>query len=224
MSFSAATSFAQTILSYFSPTKSPYYSVIAFGVTASIFSADITTNWLIIYIPITLLLLYSTLLSLFDRPDFDEKEYNDQIKFARAFSLSAAILCLVYTGLTVLPDTETNENHWYFWAAYVACLVQLVLFCFYTFVYANLQTRPVNQNFVQLALITSTFLIGLTYTNNAYASAIEYDDVEMMDHYLVIFLCLYVFWLLTAFVWFNHLRKTIVFKVLIPQDASRKNS
>lgn len=217
MSISAATTFAQTVLTYFSPTKSPYYSVIAFATTALVMSASIASNWFIVYLPIVILLAYSTFLSVFDKPIFEEKEYDDQIKFSRAFSLSAAVLCLVLTALIIEPDEETNINPWNFWVGYAASLIQLIIFSIYAYVYANLQTKQVSRNFVQLALITSTYLIGLSYTNFSYNDA--RIDSTASNHFYYLFLTLIFFWLSTILVWLNHLRKSVEFRVLIPEDS-----
>ena len=214
MSVTAAMSFAQTVLSYFSPTKSPYYSVIAFGTVSLILTEEISDkNWSIIFFPIIILLLYSTVLSIFDKPNFDNQEYDDQIKFSRAFSLSVAVSCMVYTGLSIEPDEFGNP--WYFWVAYAACIVQLSIFSFYAYVYANLKTKPVNRNFVQLALITSTYLIGFAYANT---------NINESYHFFYICISLFLFWSLTILVWLDHLRKSIVFKILVPVDTVRSNS
>lgn len=221
MNISAATSFAQTVLAYFSPTKSPYYSVIAFATTALAMSAPISMNWEIIFFPIVMLLFYCNYLSIFDRPDFEEKEYDDQIKFSRAFSLSSAVLCLVFVGLKIEPDKEALVNNWHFWVGYLTCISQVSLFCIYAYVYANLQTKPVSRNFVQLALITSTYLIGLTYANIAYDNASPDSETRLHFLYLLITLCL--LWLSTMLVWLIHLKKSIVFKFITPEDAKSKN-
>lgn len=219
MSVAAAMSFAQTVLSYFSPTKSPYYSVIAFGTSALILSAPINQNWGIIYFPIAILLFYSTLLSIFDKPNFDEKEYDDQIKFSRAFSLSAAVLCLVFTGIKIKNADGELGNQWYFWLAYAACMTQLCIFSFYIYVYANLKTKPVSRNFVQLALITSTYLIGLVYSNISYHGDRGENGSHLANHFLYITISLSAFWFVTILVWLDHLKKSLIFKVLVPEDA-----
>lgn len=217
MSISAATSFAQTVFSYFSPTKSPYYSVIAFATTSLVISAPISYNWFIVYFPIVLLLAYSTLLSVFDQPVFEEKEYDDQIKFSRAFSLSTAVICLVFMALEIESNVEDKSNSWNFWVGYFACLIQLIIFAFYAYVYANLQAKPIYRNFVQLALITSTYLIGLTYANTLYA---EVDiDSESYGHYYYTFLTLSFLWAATILIWLHHLKRSIVFQVLVPDDV-----
>lgn len=213
MSVSVALTFATTVLSYFSPTKSPYYSVIVFGTIALILSATIKENWNIIFIPIAILLLFATALSLKNKPDFKPKEYDDQIKFSRAFGLSTAVLCLVFVGRKISPGE--NGNQWFFWLAYLSSLSQIVIFAFYTYVYTNLEAKPLNRNFIQLALITSTFLIGSIYSTIQYSK----QGAEGIEHYSYIMAVFYLLWLLTIVVWVSHLRKTISFKFLIPEDA-----
>lgn len=216
MSLPTAVKLATTIFSYFSPTKSPFYSVIVFGTTSLILTKEIEDNWVIIFSPIAILLIYATILSLKDKPDFQPQEYNDQIKFSRTFGISAAVLCFVYTGREIPPiETETNTetiNHWYFWLAYFSSLSQMAIFMFYTHVYANLKAKPNNKNFIQLALITSNYLIGATYIT------VQYNESQPVE-ILSIMAVLYFLWFVMIVVWLNHLRKTINFKILVPDDA-----
>lgn len=214
MSVQAAVSFASTVLSYFSPTKSPFYSVIAVGTTALILSGQIGNNWNIFYYPLAILLLLTTLISIKNKPDFDLKEYNDQIKFSRAFSISAAILCFIFVGITISPS-ENGQNTWYFWVAYIASISQIIIFMFYIYVYANIEAKPLNKNFIQLALITSTFLIGAIYTTISHKKKLFNMDLK----YLSISLVLYGLWLITISVWLIHLKQTIKFEFRLPDDA-----
>lgn len=80
----SATSFATTILSYFSPSKSPFYSVIAFGTISIILSCtQIRTDyWYWISIPIFAVLTLCTILSLTDRTVFENEQGEDQLRFA----------------------------------------------------------------------------------------------------------------------------------------------
>ncbi len=217
MSVSAALSFAQTVMAYFSPTKSPYYAVIAFGVTSLTLSASMEFNWAIIFFPIILLLIYCTYLSLYDMPCFNDQEYDDQIKFSRAFSLSAAVVCLVSTGRAIEPELDAVGNGWNFWLSYFVCMVQIIIFSLYAYVYANRQTKPINRNFVQLALITSTFLIGMVYANSSFYNE---SGGELKFQWLYTTISLFLFWLWTIGVWLKHLKKSVVFKVIVPVDAA----
>ena len=82
MSVSGAAAIATTVFSYFSPTKSPFYTVIAFGAVALILSIEINADYsLLIFIPICVVLLVTTFLSFRSTSDITATEYNNQIKF-----------------------------------------------------------------------------------------------------------------------------------------------
>lgn len=214
MSISTAMTFASTVFSYFSPTKSPFYSVIAFGTVAIVLTEPIQKNWWLTVLPLAVLLVFATILSFKDRPEFDVKEYNDQIKFSRAFGLSTAVLCFVFVAREIAPSSENGDNSWLFWVGYATALYQIVVFLFYTYVYANTESKPLNKNFIQLALITSTYLIGSTY-----CAIQSYKQGGDGLHYIVILSVLYVLWAATMTIWTIHLGKTI--KIVTPEDAEQ---
>lgn len=207
-----------TVFSYFSPTKSPYYAVISFGTVGLVLARQINeTNWLIIFLPIYLTLLVSTILSLRSRPEFTSEEYNNQLRFARSFGISSAILCLVFTGLRVesFDDQGVLINRWFFWSGYFVCLAQIVVFLLYIFIYHNYDAHQAGRNFIQITLVTASFLIGSTYT------VTQRFDPETTQH-LATLLGLYALWLicigyLTAYLVQN-------FKLAPPPDAAPQGS
>ncbi|GAB4394446.1 MAG: hypothetical protein Tsb0032_19670 [Kiloniellaceae bacterium] len=203
-----------TVFSYFSPTKSPYYAVISFGTAGLVLAREIDPmNWLIVFLPIYLTLLVSTVLSLRSRPEFTSEEYNNQLKFARSFGISSAILCLAFTGLNVESYDDQGElvNRWYFWTGYFVSLAQIVVFLLYIFIYHNYNARQTGRNFIQLTLVTASFLIGATYT------VTEYFDPESSAH-LATLLGLYALWAICIAYLSLYLAQN--FQLEPPQDAT----
>ncbi|WP_193368241.1 hypothetical protein [Pelagibius marinus] len=207
-----------TVFSYFSPTKSPYYAVISFGTVGLVLARNINeTNWLIIFLPIYLTLLVSTVLSLRSRPEFTSEEYNNQLRFARSFGISSAILCLAFTGLRVESFDDQGElvNRWFFWSGYLVSLLQIVVFLLYIFIYHNYDARQSGRNFIQISLVTSSFLIGATYT------VTERFDSESTP-FLATLLGLYALW--TICIAYLTLYLAQNFQLVAPEDATPQRS
>lgn len=205
MAAMAAVSIATTVFGYFSPTKSPYYATIAAGTGALVYSREVhEVNWTITFVPLVCVLGVSTLLSFFSRPSFTSQEYNNQLKFARSFGISSAIICLVYGARMIRPERlETlegqaplYENTWIFLTSYSASLLQLLLFLFYIFVFHNYESKQKGQNFVQLSLVVSTFLIGATYAATTSEEGLRHDAVLVALYALWLscaaYLCVYL--------------------------------
>lgn len=216
-----ATSFATTILSYFSPAKSPFYGIIAFGTIALILSANRIDKmpWLSVAVPIYCVLLLSLRLSQRVKPNFDAGQGEDQLMFARSFATSSALLAFVLTARSV------QGNDLAFWTNYVACLVQVLIFLAYAWARSQSTEEQSQINFVQFALISITFLVGASYSNTEYAAAMEIAEknvegsnvVSIADRYFVITAGLYLLWLLSMIRWIRHLTKLI--RVEIPKES-----
>jgi hypothetical protein len=199
-----ATSFATTILSYFSPAKSPFYGVIAFGTAALVLSANKIDKmpWLAVAIPIYLVLLLSLALSHKSRPTFKRGQGEEQLLFARSFAISSALMSFVFTARAV----QSSEVA--FWANYIACLAQVVVFLAYVWA-RSLSTEEQSQfNFVQFALISIAFLVGASYSNTQYAASLE--EVEsgesvVAQRYLLVTAGLYALWAISLGWWIKHL-------------------
>ena len=212
-----ATSFATTILSYFSPAKSPFYGVIAFGTVALILSADKIDKmpWLAVAIPIYVVLMLSLALSHKCRPSFKRGEGEDQLTFARSFAISSALLSFVFTARSV-QNSEVA-----YWANYVACLAQVVVFLAYVWARSVSIEEQSQFNFVQFALISIAFLVGASYSSTQYAASL--GDVERPDdptgqNYLLVSAGLYALWAISLGWWVKHLAKII--RVEIPKAPS----
>lgn len=208
----SATSFASTILSYFSPSKSPFYSVIAFGTISLILSCtQIAPNlWLWVAIPIFSVLALCAALSFKDRTIFEGDQGEDQLRFARSFSISSALLTFVMTARLVGKDELA------FWINYCACIAQIVVFLLYAWARSSTLEQQRDLNFVQFALITATFLIGASTSNVLWVTA------ENPKNYFVVSLALYALWLSMLFVWIKHLKKLIT--IQIPQSEKQRKT
>lgn len=213
-----ATSFATTILSYFSPAKSPFYGVIAFGTVALILSAERIDKmpWLSVAIPIYVVLVLSLVLSLKYRPNFEEGQGEDQMMFARSFAISSALLALVLTARSVQDDNLA------FWTNYVACLAQVVVFLAYAWARSQSSEEQSQINFVQFALISITFLVGASYSNIEYVVFITkaQDKVSLEgERYFMVAAGLYLLWSFSLARWIKHLLTLI--RVEIPHQEQR---
>jgi UDP-N-acetylmuramyl pentapeptide phosphotransferase/UDP-N-acetylglucosamine-1-phosphate transferase len=216
---SAVVSIVSTIFSYFSPAKSPFYAVIAFGTTSLVFTCHKLSQdaWWFIYIPLTLVLGIALKLSLKDRAVFSESENSEQIRFARSFSVSTAMLALVYTA------REVDNFPIPFFMNYAVCIFQIVIFLLYTWARSNVEEKIDGENFVQICLITSTFLIGASYANTEYVGClISYENDPNIEVYckkfFIVSCTLYAMWMACIIFWIRHLSSLI--KIHIPGSGN----
>ncbi len=181
MSIMGTASIATTVFAYFSPTKSPYYAVIAFGTGALVSTRQVVdVNWAITFWPVVFVLAASTILSFLSRPAFTSTEYNNQLKFARSFGMSSAVLCVVWVSITVEPyeieaQPENMVNAWYYWVVYAMALGQMIIFLAYIFIFHNYDARQKGKNFIQLSLVISTLLIGASYAASTFEESRAHD-------------------------------------------------
>ncbi len=216
MALPAATALAATIFSYFSPTKSPFYTVISFGALGLALAVEVEANFDLVFVPICAVLLVSTVLAFRNAPDFSAEEYNNQIKFARSFGISAAILCLVFLARELEPIAPEGDgppqNHWWFWAGYAAGLAQAAVFLLYIFIYHNFEARQRGVNLIQMSLIISTYLIAATYV-----SVEHFRDADERAPNSVL-IALYGLWALCAAFMLVYLLRN--FRLAMPADAA----
>lgn len=193
MSVGAAASIASTVFSYFSPAKSPYYAVIAFGVSgASATLAIHNANFLLVFVPIAFVILVCTVLSLTDRatqPTFTDEDYNSQLRFARSVSISVSLLCLVWAGIEIRPDLATGHR-WWFWLIYTSTIMQAGAFLLYIFIFHKHRANSKGKNFIQLCLIMSTFQIGCTFVS----VQIGHNEGSNFEDHMIVMLFFYVMW------------------------------
>jgi len=208
-----AATFANTVLSYFSPAKSPFYGVIAFGTVALVLSAQKIDDmpWLAVAIPVYVVLLLSLALSHKCRPSFIPGQGEDQLTFARSFAISSALLSFVLTARSV------QNSGLAFWANYVACLTQVVVFLAYVWARSVSSEEQSQFNFVQYALISIAFLVGASYSNTQYAAAlvpVEDGVNASAERYFTVAIGLYSLWAISLGWWVKHL--CTIIRVVIP--------
>ncbi len=213
-----AASIANTIFSYFSPSKSPFYAVIAFGTVALLLSCEKIDSalWLPVAIPIWLVLAVAWLLSFQDRPSFEAGQHEEQLRFARSFSISSALLAIVLTARAVDQDLPS------FWGNYVACFLQVLIFLLYAWARSATEESAAAMNFVQFALITTTFLVGASFGLTEYVQHLPKPDRDANSsivafQYLCSAISLYALWAACIVRWSKHLATLI--RVEIPQPA-----
>ena len=136
-----AVSFVNTVLTYFSPAKSPFYSIIAFGTVALVLTCRGIEEslWLWVAIPVFMVLILSTYLSFIDPPNIKKTEHEEQLKFARSFSISIALVFFVLTA------QMTDKDEVGFWVSYAASVSQILVFLLYTWARSRSQKLRRNQ-------------------------------------------------------------------------------
>lgn len=207
----ATATVATTVLSYFSPTKSPFYSVTSFCAVALVLLTNVD-KFIILYLPIVAVTLICTVLSFNSTPEFTAEEYNNQIKFSRSLGISVGILCLASHGrFFEMPDEPTTADSALFWIGYIAGSAQSFLFLLYVFIFHNYASKQRGVNLVQLSLIVSTYLIASTATN------ILFGTSDFSTNQNVIVVTLYGLWALSAAFIGRYLVQN--FRLAAPRDA-----
>ena len=177
------------LLEYFRPTRSPYLLVVVFSVAglivlnvwfsnlfiekfdlSIIYDYPVITRlpleydfyWFWLAIPVALVLFFLTIFTFahkVDKPateDLDELE--GQLKFARSLCILSAVLCLVIGGIALIKDVYYEL----FTIHYLACFWQIAVFLVYTATRLKKEEPSAFLNHFQVALVTSSFLIGAT--------------------------------------------------------------
>ena len=202
-----AASIANTIFSYFSPSKSPFYSIIAFGTVALIISCKNIEDslWLPIAIPVWLVLAIALMLALQDKPAFEPGQHEDQLRFARSFSISSALLAIVLTSQSV------DKNLAAFWCSYIACFSQVLVFLLYTWARGTTEASNSAINFVQFALITTTLIVGASFGLTQYVEHPPKPEeiFAVGNRYLYTTIGLYSLWGACIVRWIKHVMTLI---------------
>lgn len=152
--------FLSTALIYFSPAKSPFYIVAVAGVIASRLvceEMDSMLHWWIVSIPLFFVLIVSFLFSFSSKPEFKAKEHRDHLQFSRSAGISSALIAFAFSV------REAEQFLPSFCICYFSCLLQSLLFLLYSYARSGFdesEANAVKLNYVQLVLITSTFLVG----------------------------------------------------------------
>ncbi len=211
-------SFATTVLTYFSPSKSPFYGVICVSIIAlCIAPTDLPQlRWYLIAGPTSLILVIAYQLSNKNLPEFNRAEGQDQLRFARSFSLCSAILTLVLVAKILDRDLSFTIN-------LLACLTQCTLFLVLAWAHqkSEIEQGQLKFNFVQLTLITSAFLIGGGYCIAKFDGEVGSDNSEERLRYLLTALLLYMHWLACCVRWARYMlySKIFVFNFKLAQKT-----
>lgn len=200
----SAVPIGNAILAHFNPAKSPFYGVIAFGTAALLLTCQgiAPAHWQAVSVPIWCVLAIAWSLSLNDAHTFEPGQHEDQLRFARSLSISGALLALVLTARAV--DAQPMA----FWLNYIACFFQVLVFLLYTWARSRRCEDCSGMNFVQFALITTTFLVGASYGLSKYASLLAEDTPVSTDEafrFLSAAISLYALWALCVLRWCKHL-------------------
>lgn len=116
---------------------------------------------------------------------------------------------------------QTGTNEIAFWANYCACLSQIIVFLLYAWARSHTAKKQQELNFVQLALITATFLIGASVSNVLFIESPKSPSPEAL-RYSTVSAGLYLLWLFLLIIWIKHLKKLII--INIPQATKSRKS
>jgi hypothetical protein len=193
-------SFAETVLRYFNPSRSPYYAVVVASVVTLDFSCsgiEDATRWHAVIIPAALVLVLSLGLSFWSPVSFSAVEHEEQLRFVRAFSISAALLWMVFIARSTLTDESA------FQLGYYCCVAQAATFLLYAAARNFSKESYRRTNLVQLALVTTALLSAASACLIARAD-LEATNVHRSRYWLVA--CgLYVLWGVCIAYWVRHL-------------------
>lgn len=197
---------AGTLLNYFSPTRSPYYTVALAACFALAWVCDVqqSNQWLMLSIPAFVVAAITLWLSFDAKNVLSEAEHAEQLRFARSTSISAAVLSLAFAGSHIA--WSGNQPSFFYWTLGL-CSIQIVIFVVFSWALNQEGSLPgSNRNYVQLTLLTSAFLVD-TVTNLALASSETVN--EKVTHHIRTALALGILWLFCAAFWVMTLRKVI---------------
>jgi len=194
-----------SLLNYFSPTRSPYYTVALAACFALAWVCDVEQHdlWLILFIPAFVVAVMTLWLSFDAKNVLSEAEHAEQLRFARSTSISSAVLSLAFAGAHIA--WKGQEQSFFYWT-FALCSVQIVIFVVFSWALNQEGSLPgSNRNYVQLTLLTSAFLVD-TATNLALASG---EKGEAATHHVWTARALGMLWLLCVAFWVMTLRKVI---------------
>ncbi|MEM7208638.1 MAG: hypothetical protein AAF434_12505 [Pseudomonadota bacterium] len=207
-------------IEYLRPAKSPYLLMVIFGTIATIttsFYFQTEHEWLMLIIPQFIALVVFNSFAYFGRDEHTEDEQEEQLRFSRAVSIAAALMCLAFGAKEVLGrDALFNVN-------YLACIFQLAIFVIYAAARLYKEEKPENFNFFQFSFITSVYLVGATIA----LSLIDYDDEtylfqtvddgenekQIVDPFLITSTFLYLLWALCQVYWVRRIFSLVVISV-----------
>ena len=193
-----------TLLNYFSPTRSPYYTVAVAACFSLAWVCDTkqSAQWLCLAIPAFAVAATALWLSYDARNVLSETDHAEQLRFARSTSISAAVVSLAIAGESIAQGAGR-----YFYWTFATCLLQIVLFVAFCWALNKEGILPgAEHNYVQITLLTSAFLVD-TCVNFALAST--ETNLESARHHLWTAGGLGILWVLCAVFWLVKLSRII---------------
>jgi hypothetical protein len=155
-------------------------------------------RWYEVAIPVYLVLVVSLILSRENKARPDEQK--DQLTFGRSLCISSAIITLVVVSGQVEDTFSFDLN-------YGTCLAQICVFIIYVWARNKAPLETTDFNFVQLALITTTFLVNAGWAITQYGGSKSGTSTE--HHFLIVALALYLLWFICTCFWLRHLGRLI---------------
>ena len=217
MSATAAFTYAQTVLRYFNPSRSPFYAIIAIGTISLDYAYDGLegTRWHIVAGIIMAVLGIATWISLTDRATMSKEEYVDQLYFSRSICVSAALMALTYFSVGYQDELRFN-------VVLVMSIVQTLTFLLYIWARKDSPQELTDTNYVQLALITTTFFLGAMNLLQTPASGVEDQGIEWKQTLSENFPSLYlsILWLTCIRVWWQLIRKLVIILERRPEKSN----
>jgi hypothetical protein len=167
-----------TILNYFSPTKSPYYTVGLAACISLAVTCDVTGHgqWLSLAIPIFLVAGLAFILSLDSENNLTEAEHAEQLRFARSTCISVAVIALGWGGEYIA--TNGGSVSIFVLNTCMSCF-QVALFLLYSWALNRRNLLGADHNYVQLTLLTSAFLGDTSYN---LSQSTNLKDVAQLHH------------------------------------------
>jgi uncharacterized membrane protein len=160
---------ANTIFTYFSPAKSPYYSIGLASCVGLFYACDIPVRgmWLWVSVPVFLVTFLTLLLSIDSKNNLTEAEHAEQLRFSRSTCISVAVLALSFGGKDIASKGASQMFN--FTVTVSICCIQIAIFLIFNWALNKRDLPTVDRNYVQITLLTSAFL-GDTCVNLAYAT------------------------------------------------------
>jgi hypothetical protein len=203
----AVWSYADTVLRYFNPSRSPYYAIIAVGVVSlELADTDLKgTRWAIVATILLTVIATGVSFSLVNKADMAKAEYLDQLSFSRSICVSAALISLWYFAKAYTDDFR-------FWVVLAFTGLQVITFLLYIWARADKPEELQDTNYVQLGLITTTLFVGFLFLLK---EAVLFHGSTAIDWFStftanVAATALFILWLLCLRVWWRLIRRLVI--------------
>lgn len=214
---STAIESANTIFTYFSPAKSPYYSIGLASCVGLFYACDVPDRgmWLWVSAPIFLVAFLTFLLSIDSKNNLTEAEHAEQLRFARSGCISVAVLALSFAGRDIALAKGAGQAL-NFKITVSICCIQIALFLIYNWALNRRDLPAAGRNYVQVTLLTSAFLAD-TCANLAYATHGTDPDAGVAKYHQTTAYALGALWLLCVVFWILVLARLRVITIQRPK-------